>query len=155
MSYILLLLIFLVSVLILYKYIKSKPQEEQRGYLVKFILILLSAILVFLAISGRIHWLGALMAGLLTVLRFILPIILKTLPFLSQIRTKRKDKPDNDTQMSQKEALKILGLSGKPKEDEIISAHKKLIQKIHPDRGGSEYLATTINLAKDTLLKRR
>ena len=114
----------------------------------KFILILLSAILVFLAISGRIHWLGALMAGLLTVLRFILHNNSKDSTFPLSNTYKKKRKSDNDTQMSQKEALKILGLSGKPKEDEIISAHKKLIQKIHPDRGGSEYLATTSTLQR-------
>lgn len=54
---------------------------------------------------------------------------------------------------SRDEALQILGLSGNPDRDEIIAAHRKLIQKLHPDRGGNDYLAARVNQAKDVLLK--
>ena len=54
--------------------------------------------------------------------------------------------------MSREEALQILGLTSNASDAEIIETHRRLIQKLHPDRGGTAYLAATINLAKDTLL---
>ncbi|BCW89009.1 hypothetical protein sos41_21640 [Alphaproteobacteria bacterium SO-S41] len=56
--------------------------------------------------------------------------------------------------MGREEALEILGLGGDADEDAIREAHKRLMQQVHPDRGGSDYLAAKINLARDVLLKR-
>ena len=53
---------------------------------------------------------------------------------------------------SRAEALAVLGLQDDATEQDIIAAHRALIQKCHPDRGGNDYLAAKINQAKDQLL---
>jgi hypothetical protein len=54
--------------------------------------------------------------------------------------------------MSRDEALKVLGLGPDAQDDDIRAAHRRLILQIHPDKGGSDYLASKINEAKDVLL---
>ena len=55
--------------------------------------------------------------------------------------------------MSRDEALAVLGLAEAATSDEIRAAHRRLIQRMHPDVGGSADLAARINQAKDVLLK--
>lgn len=57
--------------------------------------------------------------------------------------------------MTRSEALSALGLNEGATHDEIVAAHRRLIQKLHPDRGGSTYLAALLNRAKDALTKDR
>ena len=57
--------------------------------------------------------------------------------------------------MSVEEAYAILGLSSGADAEAIKEAHRRLMVKLHPDHGGSDYLATKINRARDVLLRRR
>ncbi|WP_316976258.1 DnaJ domain-containing protein [Shumkonia mesophila] len=54
--------------------------------------------------------------------------------------------------MSREEAYQVLGLEPGASDDDIKAAHHRLIANLHPDRGGSTYLAAKINQAKDVLL---
>ena len=58
-----------------------------------------------------------------------------------------------DGQMDEARALEVLGLEAGATEEEVIDAHRRLIQKLHPDRGGSTFLAATLNEAKRVLLR--
>lgn len=134
--------------------------------------LLAAATLLFavLAASGGFTMLAGLVVAGLAMLSRIFPVILRNLPQLDNIlrvllrarqdrgaeyRTGHNSGPSNASKtMSVAEAYEVLGLHQNASEQEIIDAHRRLMQKNHPDRGGSDYLAAKINTAKRILLKR-
>lgn len=55
-------------------------------------------------------------------------------------------------EMTRDQALAILGLEEGATDEDVVAAHGRLIQRLHPDRGGSTFLAAKINQARDLLL---
>jgi hypothetical protein len=115
--------------------------------------------LALLAATGRLPWIAAIGAALLPFLRRGVGL-LRYLPWLRQLfgayqstRSRGNTQRPGASHMTRADALEILGLSGNPSKKAIIEAHRRLMQKVHPDRGGSNYLAAQLNEAKQVLLK--
>ena len=69
-----------------------------------------------------------------------------------QWRAQQAPPPVSPGVMNRAEALAVLGLTDGATPDDIKAAHRRLIQRVHPDVGGSADLAARINRAKDILL---
>jgi len=140
--------------------------ERKKATTWKIVLVIGAALLLFMVLTGRVHVLTAAVAALLPLLRK-LPALLKFAPMISRVfGQNRPGEDDNAGQqhkqatassgnMSIKEACEVLGVAPDCSEDDVIQAHRRLIQKLHPDRGGNDYLAAKINEAKSVLLKSR
>ncbi|MEJ2669894.1 MAG: molecular chaperone DnaJ [Gammaproteobacteria bacterium] len=125
------------------------------------------AVLALLAITKKLHVLGILLAGFIPLAQRLAPLLLRYGPTLhkqykqnTQHKNHQRDsqhepphRPGNPSSMSSDEAWEILGLRPGANKADILARHKQLIQKLHPDRGGSNYLTARINQARDLLLK--
>lgn len=146
------ILLLLGLILFGYSWLKKQPSQQKRKAIMQLLAALLIALLVFLALTGRIHWLGAALGALLALAKPILGLLPQILPFL-----RRKHSQSNGA-INTQEAAEILGLqqelaTKQLNKEMVIAAHKRLMQKVHPDRGGNDYLASRINQAKEILLQ--
>lgn len=112
---------------------------------------------VFFAVTGRLNWIfGAIGAALPVLWR--LGGLLRFLPLMGRsggARANQQQKEAPRGKMTPEEAAELLGVTNDASKEDILSAHRRLMQKIHPDRGGTDYLAAQLNAARDSLLKHR
>ena len=153
MLYSILIIVAIIVILATSRYLKRLPEQQRQGFFKKAIVWMLLLAVLGLVVTGRAHWLMAALAGLLAVVGRIAQFV-QYIPLVQKLFGKGNSSassPNNAT-MSRQQAADILGVDVNASADEVKMAHKKLMQKMHPDRGGSDVLAKQINQARDTLL---
>jgi hypothetical protein len=167
------LLVAFVAVAALYllkKFKRLKGPAKRKVWMES--LFLVGAVVAVLVLSRfGMHWLGLLIAAGWAALRGLAPYALRLLPLIQRGRSNAPKPPGErarsaaaDTEppagsqrpkqlMSRAEALEVLGVEEGASRDAILVAYRNLIRKVHPDSpGGSNYLASKLNQAKDVLL---
>jgi hypothetical protein len=160
-------LIILIAVagiaLILWHKISKAKGEQRKKMVVWSVIGSVLAILGLLAVTGHLNVITAMIAGAVALLPRAMQL-LKYLPFISRLHQQHGQQnaqnqqqsqpppPRGKQTMSNEEAMEVLGLKPGYSQEDVKLAHRRMMQKVHPDRGGSDYLAAQINQAKDVLL---
>ena len=153
----LILISIILGALYLVRWFLTTPAQDVASKIRQSLWLLLGLGLIFLAVSGRLNIIFAFIGSAIPLIAKQLPLLLRLFGFVKTIRhNKQENNPPESprvTQMNPKEALAVLGLAENPSKQQVIDAHKRLIQKLHPDKGGTAHLASQLNEAKTILLK--
>lgn len=124
------------------------------------LLVALLVLTAWLLVTGRFWFLVATLPSIAVTLWRSFSTVQKILRFGKQGKGKADSGTKNDSasnpqpRMTRREALQILGLEVGASPEEINEAYHKIISKIHPDHGGSNYLASQVNRARALLLRK-
>lgn len=155
----LLLIAVVFGAIYLVRWFITTPAETVAANIRKSFWLILGLGLIFLAVSGRLNIIFAFIGSAIPLVIRHLPNLLRLLGFVKTIKSAQQKNqtpptPPTTQNMNTQDALDILGLKKNPTKKEISEAHKRLMQKNHPDKGGSVHLASQINQAKKTLLEK-
>jgi len=145
MPYILLVLGLLIGGYALYRFFVNANIKQIKALFLAASLATLVIALFFMAVTGRL-------AAALGLGAAIIPFVIAY--FRERNAGQSTPTPDVQSEIKNREdALEVLGLQEGADEKAIKAAYKKLMQKVHPDQDGSEWMAAKLNQARDFLLK--
>ncbi|MEM7651159.1 MAG: DnaJ domain-containing protein [Pseudomonadota bacterium] len=147
MPYLLLILGLLIGFYALYRFFLNADVAQIKALFLLAIVTVLCTALFVLAVTGRLPAAIALCSA-------VVPL---GAGLWRAQRQEREDahEPLEEEVSTREEALEVLGLDEDAEEDDIKAAYKRLMQKIHPDHEGSEWMAAKLNQARDILLDKK
>jgi DnaJ family protein C protein 19 len=138
----------------------SLPAAARKRALDRARWVLPMFVLAGVALRARMYWLAAALAGL--GLARVLGVLSRSStadPIGGSEQSARQRGDDarshhGHSTMTRAQAYALLGLAEGASREEIVAAHRRLVQRVHPDAGGTDLLAAQINQARDVLLGR-
>lgn len=144
MPYLLLFIGLIVGAYALYRFFLRANVDEIKSFLFMAVTLVLCLALFLLAITGRLP-------AAIAIITAMWPI---ALGWWKMKHRKDEPGPPASGPMTRDEALDILGLKEGASPKDIKDAYKKLMNKVHPDHEGSEWMAAKLNQARDLLLEK-
>lgn len=144
MPYLLLVAGLLIGAYALYRFFATANVDQIKTFFSGTAVAVIIVVLLVLALTRKLP-----LALVLLVITF--PFIWKFIR--ARLKTDKTQQSPSSAPMTKDEALKILGLSEGASEDDINEAYKRLMQKVHPDNQGTDWMAAKLNAARDLLLK--